>query len=284
MNSSGRRFLSAALAAIGLTLVAAVGVRVYAQDGPDPRTGRFSWETRVTKTAEMLGVPDLTGTWVVTKREHPVTARICDSHTDSRKLPRNPCRFDASLLHLTDRANAWLNWADERIEGKYYCVPESIPSVLVRAYPVRIEQSKDSITFEHQITIHNTATRTVAMDGRRHIFEGAIPLYYGDSIGKYEGNDLVVDTTNFTFDPNGIDYMTNIPSSWRKHVVERYTRMAPDKLKFVLTFEDPEMMHQPYTETLEMSKVNFEITWTHCDLENADADLINMPPKYKDTK
>ncbi len=284
MNSYGRRVLTAAIAGLGLTVLATVGARVHAQDGPDPRSGKFSWETRVTKTAEMLGVPELTGTWVVTKREHPVTARICDSHTDSRKLPRNPCRFDANLLHLTDRANAWLNWADERIEGKYYCVPESIPSVLVRAYPVRIEQSKDSITFEHQITIHNTATRTVAMDGRHHIFEGAIPLYYGDSIGKYEGNDLVVDTTNFTFDPNGIDYMTNIPSSWRKHVVERYTRVAPDKVKFVLTFEDPEMMHQPYTETFEMSKVNYEITWTHCDLENADADLIMMPPKYKDTK
>ena len=283
MSSSPRRLLMAATAGVGLAALATLGVRVEAQDGPG-RDGKFSWETRVTRTAEMLGVPDLTGTWVVTKREHPVTARICDAHTDSRKLPRNPCRFDANLLHLTDRANAWLTWADERIEGKYYCVPESIPSVLVRAYPVRIEQSKDSIAFEHQITIHNTATRTVAMDGRHHIFEGAIPLYYGDSIGKYEGGELVVDTTNFTFDPNGIDYMTNIPSSWRKHVVERYSRVAPDKLKFVLTFEDPEMMHQPYTETFEMSKVNFEITWTHCDLENADADLIMMPPKYKDTK
>jgi hypothetical protein len=55
-------------------------------------------------------------------------------------------------------------------------------------------------------------------------------------------------------------------------------------MKFVLTFEDPEMMHQPYTETMEMTKINYEIVWTHCDLENADADLIMMPPKYKDTK
>jgi hypothetical protein len=155
--------MTAAIAGIALAALATLGVRLQAQDGPG-RDGKFSWETRITKTAEVYGVPDLTGTWVVTKREHPVTAKICDSHTDSRKLPRNPCRFDASLLHLTDRANAWLNWADERIEGKYYCVPESIPSVLVRDYPVRIEQWKDHVYFEHQITIHNTAIRTAWTD------------------------------------------------------------------------------------------------------------------------
>ena len=108
------------------------------------------------------------------------------------------------------------------------------------------------------------------------------PLYYGDSTGRYEGNELIVDTTNFTFDPNGIDYMTNVPSSWRKHVVERYSLIAPDKMKLVLWFEDPEMMKEPYTETLELSKIDFDIIWTHCDLENAEADLKMLSPKYKD--
>ena len=278
---AGRRFWIATVAAVCLTGVAAVGVNVAAQDGPDAR-GKFSWETRVTKTAETYGVPDLTGTWVVTKREKPVTAAICDKHTDARGLPRNPCRFNADLLHLTQRANAWLVFHDERIEGKYYCVPESVPSLLVRAYPVRIEQRKGWVTFEHQITIHNNATRVVSTDGRGHQDPGEAPSYYGNSIGKYEGNDLVVDTTNFTFDPNGIDYMTNIPSSWQKHVVERYSRIAPDKLRLVLTFEDKDMMKEPYTETMELSHTDFQIIWTHCDLENAAADLYMLSPKYTD--
>jgi len=84
------------------------------------------------------------------------------------------------------------------------------------------------------------------------------------------------------FDPNGIDYMTNIPSSWRKKVTERYTRIAADKLRLVLTFEDPEFMKQPYTETLELSKVEHEIVWTHCDVENALADINMIEPKYTD--
>jgi hypothetical protein len=281
------RVLRTSLVAVGLAMTATLAAGVMAQDQEQEREGsgnrrRFSWETRVTKTAEVYGVPDLMGTWAVTRREKPVNAAICDKHTDSRGLPRNPCRFNADLLHLTKRAYAWLDFHDERIEGKYYCVPESIPSLLVRDYPVRIEQRVGKVTFEHQITIHNTATRVAYTDGRSPLDAGDIPLYYGYSVGKYEGNELVVETKSFTFDPNGIDYMTNIPSSWRKRVVERYSRTAPDKLRLVLTFEDPEFMKEPYTETLEMSKFNHEIIWAHCDVENAFEDINMIAPKYPD--
>jgi hypothetical protein len=211
-----------------------------------------------------------------------VNAAICDKHTDSRGLPRNPCRFNADLLNLTKRAYAWLDFHDERIEGKYYCVPESIPSLLVRDYPVRIDQRAGHVTFEHQITIHNNATRIAYTDGRSHLDPGDAPLYYGYSVGKYEGNELVIETKNFTFDPNGIDYMTNIPSSWRKRVVERYSRVGPDRMRMILTFEDPEFMKKPYTETLEFVKVDYEIIWTHCDPKNAFEDINMIPPKYPD--
>jgi hypothetical protein len=281
ISMAGRRIVLAALGAVLLASVGAFGVTLAAQDAPEGRR-RFNWETRVTKTAETYGVVDLTGTWAVVKREKPVNAAICDKHTDSRGLPRNPCRFNADLLNLTKRAHAWLVFHDERIEGKYYCVPESVPSLLVRDYPVRIEQRAGRVTFEHQITIHNNATRVAYTDGRAHLDAGDTPLYYGHSVGRYEGNELIVETRSFTFDPNGIDYMTNIPSSWRKRVVERYSRIAPDRLRLVLTFEDPEFMKQPYTETLELTKVEHEIIWTHCELESAFEDVNMIAPKYVD--
>ena len=284
MNTSGPTLIRAALAAVVLAAVATLGATLLAQDAPAPREGRrpFSWETRVTKTAETYGVADVTGTWAVIKREKPVNAAICDKHTDARKLPRNPCRFNADLLNLTRRAYAWLDFHDEKIEGKYYCVPESIPSLLVRDYPVRIEQRAGRVHFEHQITIHNNASRIAYMDGRTHLDGGDTPLYYGYSVGRYEGNDLVIETKNFTFDPNGIDYMTNIPSSWRKKVTERYTRLAEDRLRLVLSFEDPEFLKTPYTETLELIKVPHEIIWTHCDPQAAFEDVNMIAPKYVD--
>ena len=281
MSISYRILPKVTLACACLAVVALVGVTVVAQDAPAERR-RFNWETRVTKTAENYGVPDLMGTWAVTKREKPVNAAICDKHTDSRGLPRNPCRFNADLLHLTKRAHAWLNFHDEKIEGKYYCVPESIPSLLVRDYPVRIEQRVGRVTFEHQITIHNNSSRVAWTDGRTFPDPTDPPLYYGFSVGKYEGNELVIETRRFNFDPNGIDYMTNVPSSWRKRVIERYSRVSPDRLRLVLTFEDPEFMTEPYTETLELSRTDHEIIWTHCDLENAVEDLKMIAPKYPD--
>lgn len=263
-----------------MAVIVAAGATVAAQDAD--RRGRFSWETRVTETAATYGVPDLAGTWVVTKRDNPVSEEICNRHTDARALPRNPCRFDASKLKLTRRAYAWLNFHDEVIEGKYHCVPESIPSLLARAYPVRFDQRFGRLVLEYQITIHNTATRIIFTDGRTHPDIGDTPSYYGSSIGRYEGNELVVDTRRFTFDPNGIDYMTNIPSSWRKRVVERYSRLSPDRMRMVLTIEDPEFLKEPYTETFELSRTDHQIIWTHCDGENALEDLKMIEPKYVD--
>lgn len=146
----------------------------------------------------------------------------------------------------------------------------------------RIEQRVGRVTFEHQITSHNNASRVAWTDGRAHLDAGDTPLYYGHSVGRYEGDELIVETKNFTFDPNGIDYMTNVPSSWRKRVIERYSRIAPDRLRLVLTFEDPEFMTEPYTETLELSRTDHEIIWAHCDLENAVEDLQMIAPKYSD--
>ena len=283
MTRFSHRWLSTAGLAVCAAIVGIAADQLLAQQEEQQEGGgrrRFSWETRVTKTAEVYGVPDLMGVWAVIKREHPVNAAICDKHTDSRGLPRNPCRFNADLMHLTKRAFAWLDFHDERIEGKYYCIPESMPSLLVRDFPVRIEQRVGRVTMEYQKSIHNNVSRIVYTDGRSHLDAGDTPLYYGYSIGKYEKDEFIVDTRNFAFDPNGIDYMTNIPSSWRKRIVERYSRMGPDRLKMVLTIEDPEFMTQPYTETIELVKVDYEIAWAHCDVTNAEADLDMLPSKY----
>jgi len=152
-NRNRGRALSVYAAALAVAIVVGMGAAVAAQNQEQERTAegrrRFNWETRVTKTAETYGVADLSGTWAVTRREKPVNAAICDKHTDKRGLPRNPCRFNADLLNLTKRAYAWLDFHDEKIEGKYYCVPESIPSLLVRDYPVRIDQRMGRVTFGH---------------------------------------------------------------------------------------------------------------------------------------
>ena len=60
----------------------------------------------------------------------------------------------------------------------------------------------------------------------------------GFSVARYEGSTLVVETTNFMYDPTGLDDMAGLPSSARKKVIERYSREG-DVLRAEVTTEDP---------------------------------------------
>jgi hypothetical protein len=68
-----------------------------------------------------------------------------------------------------------------------------------------------------------------------------IRRWLGDSIGRWEGSTLVVDTTNFRTDTHNLD------SSDRLHVVERFTRVDERTLRYRVTVDDPETWPQPWT-------------------------------------
>jgi|KBSSwiStaDraftv2_1062776.scaffolds.fasta_scaffold09240_7 hypothetical protein len=68
-----------------------------------------------------------------------------------------------------------------------------------------------------------------------------ITQWLGDSIGRWEGPTLVVDTTNFRADTHNAD------SSDRLHVVERFTRIDQNTLRYQVTVEDPQTWPRPWT-------------------------------------
>ena len=81
------------------------------------------------------------------------------------------------------------------------CAPAPLPSLLAHATPTNIVQRPDRIIISYE---HNDGRRTIWMDGRRHPPANEL-FYHGHSIGHYEGDVLVIETTNFTFDPDGLD-------------------------------------------------------------------------------
>jgi hypothetical protein len=90
---------------------------------------------------------------------------------------------------------------------------------------------------------YNHTSRTIHLDGRPHI--GAnIRLFMGDSIGKWEGNTLVVDTTNF----NGrTAYSREIPYlSDALHTTERFTIVDADTVDYEVTVDDPTLFTKPW--------------------------------------
>jgi hypothetical protein len=94
----------------------------------------------------------------------------------------------------------------------------------------------------------NHSVRIVPMDGRPHLPAG-VRQFRGDSIGHWEGNTLVVDSTNFTA-------RNSFHGSGDKlHVVERFTRADADTILYRFTVEDPETWDQPWTAETAWSKV-----------------------------
>ena len=108
----------------------------------------------------------------------------------------------------------------------------------------RIVQTKDYVAINIEL-LHDV--RMIPLDGRPHL-PSNIRLWFGDSVGHWEGNTLVVDTTNFT---NKTSYRG---SDENLHVIERFTRTDPDTIVYQFTIDDPTAFTRPWTAELTMVK------------------------------
>ena len=109
---------------------------------------------------------------------------------------------------------------------------------------LQIVQGPGYVVMLHEI---DHSTRVIPTDGRPHV-PPSIRLYQGDSVGRWEGNTLVVDTANFTS-------LTNFRGSGEKlHLVERFTRAADDMVIYQFTAEDPTTWDKPWTAEIPMTK------------------------------
>jgi hypothetical protein len=99
--------------------------------------------------------------------------------------------------------------------------------------------------------IHDS--RIIPMDGRPHLDAG-VKQWLGDSRGRWEGNTLVVETTNLRDieQRNGAVFGTTA----RGRVIERFTRLGPDAMDYQVTVDDPGWYTQSWTASIPMTKVH----------------------------
>lgn len=86
-------------------------------------------------------------------------------------------------------------------------------------------------------------TRTIHLDGRAHLGKD-IRLFMGDSVGHWEGNTLIVDTTNFnqfTGFTREIPYLSDA-----LHTIERYTIVDQNNIDYEVTIDDPKLFTKPW--------------------------------------
>ena len=105
---------------------------------------------------------------------------------------------------------------------------------------MRIVQGPGQLAIYYEHGHQGGGYRTISLDGQPHL-PAHIRQWLGDSRGHWEGNTLVVDTTNFSHKTSYRDSRENL------HLVERFTRVGPDMIRYEITVEDPTVWASPWT-------------------------------------
>jgi hypothetical protein len=103
--------------------------------------------------------------------------------------------------------------------------------------------------------------RIIPLDGRRHVGDNIRQLL-GDSVGHWDGDTLVVDTTNYSPKSNFRGSHQNL------HVIERFTRVSPNRIDYQITLNDPTTWVMPWTLMIPLKKTNEEIYEYACHESN----------------
>jgi hypothetical protein len=126
-----------------------------------------------------------------------------------------------------------------------------LPSMLPAQYSngLEIHQTPGYVVVRNEM-IHEA--RIIPLDGRPHLSK-AMRQYMGDSRGRWEGESLVVETSNFNgktaaTNPGttGSPMQNNIPTSDALRILERFTRMDADTINYEVTIDDPIVFTRPW--------------------------------------
>lgn len=141
------------------------------------------------------------------------------------------------------------------------CLAPSVIYTEQGPFPFEIHQTPTLIVFKYE---YFDQVRLIHLDGRGHPPADAPHSKVGHSIGHWEGDELVIDTTHIssaTLTNNGLDHSDNV------HLVERY-KLSADKTMLVATqwFEDPEMLHNAGARLIQWKKFEGQYVYPYdCD-------------------
>jgi hypothetical protein len=128
------------------------------------------------------------------------------------------------------------HWIDRDPELK--CYLPGIPRAMYMPYPFQITQSTNKI---HLAYAFATTARTIHLD---QVDPPPAETWMGHSVGRWEGDTLVVDVTHFN-DKTWFDRAGNFHSD-ALHLVERFTLLTPDVIQYDVTIEDPKVFTRPW--------------------------------------
>jgi hypothetical protein len=123
----------------------------------------------------------------------------------------------------------------------------------------QIVQTSDYVVFFMEVA-HEA--RIIPLDGRPHV-PAAIREWDGDSLGRWEGSTLVIDTTNFRPDTNYLGAGENL------HLIERFRMAGPDELQYEIRVEDPATWTRPWTAMVRLKRTKEQLYEFACHEGNS---------------
>jgi hypothetical protein len=172
-------------------------------------------------------------------------------------------RFDPPAgFVLTPEAKVHYDAAQKATaEGKLYrndiglCWPAGLPIMMTRVWPVTMIQLPTAV---YMISELMNSLRVVYLDGRQHTDPDiAVPSFNGESIGRWEGDTLVIDTNNFVDNHHWIQDRLGIPASDALHIVERVKMLeGGNRLEMQITLTDPKVFKGDWVYTKFWNRVN----------------------------
>jgi hypothetical protein len=126
---------------------------------------------------------------------------------------------------------------------------------------VRITQNPESVAISYEM-IHDT--RIIPLDGRPPL-ESGIRQWMGSARGHFEGNTLVIETTNFTDRTSVGSNGGGVPNTEQLKLTERLTRVDPAMIEYVATIDDPGAFTAPWTlRVMITSRPGYEVLEYSC--------------------
>ena len=178
----------------------------------------------------------------------PLTAAAEERRAGAVRTARSrDQRDEVSVPYSVDIGRSYDNPEDIRVIER--CIGVTLPCTGGLCAISRLVQGPELVTIYYEQGHGGGAYRTIYVDDRPHL-PSHIRQWLGHSIGHWEGDTLVVDTTNFTDRTNFRRSAENL------HLVERYSRVAPDMIKYEITVEDPTVWTQPWTMELALTELD----------------------------
>jgi hypothetical protein len=276
-------------AAGAILLVACATGSLRGQEAERP-AGRAA--TAPSNTLERLpdGQPNVQGLWAAVSGSTLSLTNPIDPQADfERQNVRRPSR----IIDPPDGLVPYQPWAaarqkqqgidyawptkPEHIDTQHRCLLSGVPRLYLIIPSFKIIQARESIVFVWD-SYH--AYRVIPLDGRPHVASN-VKLWMGDGRGHWEGNTLVIDTTNVK--GARLSFIGDFYSD-NAHIVERLNFVDTDNMIYEATIDDPTVFTRPWTMRVAERRRPDEELWESACYEGAmdpDEFLIKSPASQK---